>query len=911
MNRRTLLGAVGSASLVGLAGCQELAEDLLEEGELPDPEEVLGDGELTLETTTAKPGNTVEISGPIEELGEEPVGWLYDATVEEPGEDDRHPVFVDVEESHLVVPVHPADYMGGGPAEIEIRDEDDEVVLSGVEFEVEPLDPAPGTLSGMIDDLEAALVEAAETLGYSADELRAADLDDMESLISGIAAGLQAFEGGGAGVARSLLDGDDEILDDGQHDEDVLEVVDALAHETGFADDVLAATQPFAEMDDLQPDSGQSSLGAGGSMGSSRAGRPNLGSPRTASVGSDMGSPRERMKTVEDLERFMDLQSRYANANEGAAAAARDGGAVIIAGVAFVPGGQAAAGVGAATLTLMDFMIQFYAEELPSKLEIDVSAEPKVYQEDEDDEGELSGAVEGHSEGFTFSWPDAVGGIPGLGAASRVVRRAPTQSAQNYNEALIEWLQQQLTMIWGELEQRGAIDLDPKVYGPFDIDLDTDDEFLEAREEVLDWETDNQPFAFNEDDWTYVPRAVGRSLLTVRARDGAFGDASGSDFVEIEVEPIEVIIREASMDTSGDIYRLDPEEDTLIEFYAEIEGANDEEVEWDFERISGPAVPWPDPWGPDNNQIAFDISGVDFPEDDRGEYVFEAESATRDGLRADGEPPRTDRVTVLVTDEEEEDDLVVEPNPGCLELDDSHQLTARSGGQEIGFDELTWRIEGEGDGDITPDGVFVPSAEGDVFLEFWLEDDRDVTSEMQFWVREECTELRIRVDGREEVYSCVAALPVSEYGGGAGADFSIIMTQEMRWDTPPDSEWRGDPVEVRLGFYAGISDQPEGDPMEYSGFLVLDNVNDDASASGKIDWWEVPVRITREVEPGAAHDGSDLDVFEGEFGPSSEVSWIERLTVEGEFYGVASGEDGCGNVMTEFGGDMPDDDWSP
>ena len=899
MNRRTLLGAVGSASLVGLAGCQETVEELLEDGDLPEPDEVLGDGELGLEETAAKPGNTIEISGPVEELGEEPIGWLYDATVDEPDEDDRHFVFVDVEESHLVVPVHPADYMGGGPAEIEIRDEDDEIVVSGIEFEVEPLDPAPGTMSGMVDDLETALVEAAETLGYSADELRAANIDDLEPLISGVAVGLQALEGGDVGSVRSLLDGDDEIFGDDQHDEDGLEVVDALAHETGFADDVVAAAQAFAELDEPPSEVDENPGMVGSATGFTSSGSDTLGAPQRGGVeraGTDVATPASAgvfdPEVVAGLHYLMNVQSQFAEVNSGAAAAARDAGGIIIAGTAFIPGGQAVAAGGSVALTVTQLAIDFCEQQLPSRLEIELSADPEVYREDEDHLGHLSGTAEGYSEGFTFTWPDALGAIPGPGMISDVIRRAPSGSSQGIDLDLVDFLHETLTTMWGQFEEEGVLELDPRLYGPVDIHPARDVDYLEAKEEVLDWETDNEPFDFDEGMWSYEPLAVGRSLLTVHSREGKFGNADATDQIEIEVESIEVIIREASMDTSGNIYYLDPEEDTLIEFYAEVEGATDEEVDWEFERISGPAVPWPDPWGPDNNQIAFDISGIDFPEDDRGEYVIEAESATRDGLRADGEPPRTDRVTVLVTDEEEEEaDLVVEPNPGCLELDDSHQLTARSDGQEIGFDELTWRIEGEGDGDITPDGVFVPSVEGEVEIEFWLEDDRDVTSEMHFRVSEECTELRIRVDGHEEVYNCVGVPPISS--DSADASMSVIETRGMRWDRPP-GDWAGDPIKVRLLFQAAINDQSEGETMEYSGYLILDNADDD-STGGNVQWHDVPISVTRRVETEAAHDGSDLDVFDGEFGPSDAFDHGDT-TVEGEFHGVAWAEDGCGEV---------------
>lgn len=925
MNRRTLLGAVGTASTVGLAGCQETVEDLIEDAGLSGSDELPGDGEVTLESAAAKPGHTVGISGPVEQLGDEPLGWLYDATVEDPGEDDRHPIHVDVEEAFLVVPVHPGDHMGGGPAEIEILDEDDEVVAPGIEFEVEPLDPAPGTLAGAIDSLEAALLEGAETFGYSAGELRAADPGELPPHVVGIAAGLQAVEGGETGAIRTLLGGNSDVLEADQHDEAGLEVVDALAHETGFADELAAVGDVFSGIEDPPTPvpaagtvwgsgtvrGGSSGTGAGESTGTvaeesplgpgfgktapvSGSGQDTLGGPRRwggpRSEGLGATAAREGILGIEavaDLDYWMDVQSRFADANQGTAAAARDAGGIVIAGCAFVPGAQGAAAAGGAMLTVMQLAIDLTEGQLPSILEIEPSADPAEYMEDQDFPGTLSASLAGHSEGFTLTWPDKVGTIPLVGRAVNVVNRAPTEATREFNSALVEFVQESLTAIWGNFEQEGWIELSPRSYGPVETDPDEDGEFLETDAEVIESETGEEPFEISGDGWTYEPRAVGVSQLFVRSRDDAFGGADASGSVMVEVNELEVIIREAEMNTSANIYYLDPEEDPTISFYAAVQGAEDEGVAWTFDRVEGPAVPWPTPSGPNNSEITFDVAAVDISEDERAQYVFEAESTTEDGLRAGRDPPRTDRVRIVVTDDEEEEaeNLVVGPSPGCLDPDEAHELTATLDGAEIGFEELTWRIEGEGDGDITPDGLFVPSAEGEVYLEFWLDDDRDVTSELLFRVSEECTELTIQIDEdgstTGQVYNCVMAISLSG-PGGSGTHIST----ETRW-------LDGERTELRLEFFGDVFAQAEGEEATYTGGVTVDNVDDDAT-SGQRDWYPVPFTVTRTVEPGAAHDGTDLDVISGEFGPASTG---DPGSVYGEFHGVRYDEDGCGQYV--------------
>ncbi|MEY7848730.1 hypothetical protein AB7C87_05945 [Natrarchaeobius sp. A-rgal3] len=256
-----------------------------------------------------------------------------------------------------------------------------------------------------------------------------------------------------------------------------------------------------------------------------------------------------------------------------------------------------------------------------------------------------------------------------------------------------------------------------------------------------------------------------------------------------------------------------------------------------------------------------------------------------------------------MTDEEEEKELVVGPHPGCLALSETHQLSITLDGQPADLANLTWSIEG--DGDVTPDDTFVPSAEGLVELEFWLSDDRSVSDGLAFLISEECSELHIELaeGGRTttHTFTCVDShgFPGTEETASSG-----INTSPERWRNGPR---RWDPytpalVEVRLsipGVY--LPTLPLEEPQVVSGYVVVD-IEDPDAIPDKISFGEyvdqVPITITRRVVPEGGNDGSDLDVFDGEFGPyTNESGYYGDMTVEGHFTGVGWFEDRCGGFL--------------
>ena len=958
MNRRTLLSAVGTISMIGLAGCQETVENLIEDADLPGT----GDHDVSLGRTSATPGTLVEVRGVQDVFEQTPIGWLSDAAEDDPDDADRHLAPVDLESELLSIPPHPADYMGGGQARIDLHSPETDAEVTGLELEIEPLDPAPGTMSSVLDTLEAGLLEAAADMGYTRDELLAADPTELPLPVATIAAGLRGI--GDEATDRTIraiwqqeiLDSDDDIAETVEVLEAMLAEIDyettaetiAERFETYAATldaDVFPTLRDVSEEEngplahttrsDLPalPLSG-TTASASGHLGSPRRGnaRSHLGRPRKGVAGPDVGSvsvqPWSPEPPLPVLDEMMAVQDELEDLNTGAEKYDRKARDLLIGGVALLPGGERVAGPAGLAAFWEGLIVDFGDGTLPRGFhDFLLDAAPRQYLEDEYDiEGKSNagvwhGLIQADSDGWTFGWDEVADLLdigPGdfVGMVDKYAVDIPV--LDHVSDDVIDFLADLATEAFDVGVDSGPITVPPMMFiSPVDP-LETFQDGTETSDYVswdlnhIEQETSIPPFGFFEGVYQgdhepkdpaldlfptleigetvlYEPLAVGVSELRLETNPDFFGEHYVSaDPIGLKVDPIEVAIERLADGTRPNILWLDPQADSLVEeFEAIVEDAMDTSVEWELDVIEGPPLDL-STGGEDNRGATFDATGVDLDQWDRLEYVVEAESASEGGLRAkDDPPPRRDRVRIVVSDDEEEEaeNLVVGPSPGCLDPDEAHELTATLDGVEIGFEELTWRIEGEGDGDITPDGTFVPSAEGEVYLEFWLDDDRDVTSELLFRVSEECTELTIQIDEDGstvgQVYNCVMAISLSG-PGGSGTHIST----ETRW-------LDGERTELRMEFAGDVFAQAEGEEATYTGGVTVDNVDDDAT-SGQRDWYPVPFTVTRTVEPGAAHDGTDLDVISGEFGPASVAPYG---TVYGEFHGVGYGEDGCGQYV--------------
>lgn len=668
---------------------------------------------LELEADAATPTSEIEVHGLVEDFGQEPRAWLYDAEVESPGEEARQPVFIqriDGERGELVVPVHPADWMGGGEAEISVVEEEDALTCPGLELEVESLEPSPITMEDVVDEIENALVQRAEALGYEESELRTANAWELPSYVSPIAAALQGIDGAGfENDLRSLITGDAPLFGDDPMDAEAREVMEALMRESGFTEGILGVAEEISELSEASASlqSVQSALAS------------------TARQGADMDLG---IESPFELDFWMDAQERCAKANGGVAQGARVGGGLVIAGAAFlVPGAQGVAGVATLNLFLFEVLLEVCEKHFPSELtELRVDpGPPTVYDEDGDERGPWEATLEAAGQGFTLSWPTALGAVPGAGKIGEIV--GGFRGAGEFGGEVADFVGSFMTEAWDMTEDSGPINWPAET---FTVDVDP----TRANESTYFlWELDKQwsdpagkePFLFVNQDTEYVPNAAGVSLLRVRTQGGeVFQGQVASGEEPLRVEPIEITIESEG---GRSPFVVDPEEE--IDLFAQVENAEDKSVEWYADQgffidIRG----------------EFDQEATYAAPEEEGTYTVEVESTAETGARSDGEPPRTGLATVIVGG------LEISPDPICVELEEEVEFTAVLGTEEISFDDpdLDWTITGPGS--LGTDGVFVPMGEGEVSIEFeYAPEDASepFTDEVNFTVREICTYMRV------------------------------------------------------------------------------------------------------------------------------------------------------------------------
>ena len=689
-----------------------------------------------LQTTedSSIPARYINLEGLFEVFGEKPMAWFYDATVDDPGENDRHPAFIertgDDGEAQIGVPLHPANPMDGGTANIVIISENESIVCEGIPFEIEAMAPAPGTLAGIADNLEDMLTARAAAIGYAKAELLNADLSGLAPDVMPIAAGFQMLEGDGfSNNIRAIISGDAPIADD--MDDEAMALVEAAIAASGYAAALSSLNTELSNLPDMEAMTGVAS------------GKRLPDGPFQQSFGLD----RVSLSSPQALSNYMNAQSRCANANTGTAQASRVAGGLVLTGVAFlVPPSAPAAGVAALNLFLMDLILGICEDQYPSKLrDIQLALDPASFYEDSGETGEWEASLEAEANGYTLTWPDAIGAIPGLGKVGEKVGSIArqTDAIQGLVGETTELIQGFATAGLGLNAESGPINYPATIYGPLMIDPTTDEDYFTWD---LVTQAETPPFGFIDDDTGYEPLAAGEAELWVQTAQGVFEGNHSSAQGELEVHAIEVEIDILGMEnTATNIIRMGPETmfGNEITLAASVEYAHDESIDWYYEVLDGPDPVTFDPFGPDNEMLF-----LAFMEESEGSYMIYAESATRDGPRAGNDPIRYDHAAIIVSEDEEELEslLHLTPRPGCVMPDqDDFQFTANLGeDDEIPFSDLDYAMSGPGS--LSADGVYSPSGEGGVSITVAYNhpDYEDPpTDEVTFFVRESCGELAV------------------------------------------------------------------------------------------------------------------------------------------------------------------------
>lgn len=851
--------------------------------------------DLELETSTGKPMAEVVVRGLKDDFGDEPWAWLYDADADNPGEDDRHLVYVERttdEEALLVIPIHPGAYMEGGSAEMVFFDEDESFICPGLDFDVEPLDPAPGMFKAMVDSMEILFENEAESFGEDPDDLRTmkvSELEDDRPHLALIAAGLQMVDGPDyPNNLRARLAGEAPMFEERALNEEGLELFNALAAETGYAN-----------------------------VGLNKASKPKNLNKSKAGITDCLVEPRN-ISTPAELNCWMDVQQTYGEFQEGQEAR-RDLALSItsLIGEVEIPlldddsdinAIQELASTIEAPLQWSQMMADGLDSMMPSELlGITLEVGRTDYNEDEDEESSWISeiAATGSSWEADVLLTIEVASFGGVGRGGKMLSKKA-----GHSKKIQDFVENTTDDIFSEMQDNdiGVIEIDPIVYGPVEIDpnRDGEDEYISWQFETKDSETGEEPFIFLSDESTYKPAAVGESELIIKTQDGVFQDtpALNNDF--FSVKKINVSLHEDdSTGVSPDIFRIGPEDNFTLDLWAEVENADDKSVEWFLELEEGPHVASLSTSGTGKRSAVIDASSIQEQEDTRSVYRIEAESVTEEGLRDGLDPKRSDVARIIFSDEDYE--LQVS-GTGCVPVGDSYQFRAQVDGEEIDFSELTWSVSGPGI--LETDGTFISNQSGNVTINFEYDlpdQDETLTDQITFEVSESCGTLTVSSDEFEYTSTCPSSLYFPDYGAPSDAAVSALVSNAHGNDEPftisvegmltnitDSGSWTRELTVVNKspdytnGEFVLEVEDAEGNLWEPIGALESDSFYGE----------EYIMTINRSEEE---IDGEVFGIFDGSFemrlqtGDPFEENH-ETIMVEGEFSGIRYGDYGCGEI---------------
>ncbi|REL33800.1 carboxypeptidase regulatory-like domain-containing protein [Rhodohalobacter sp. SW132] len=743
--------------------------------------------DIELAEHSARPTNEVDLYGLAEEFGDEPWAWLYDASIESPGNEDRHLVYVERtagDAAVLVVPLHPGNVMDGGPGEIAFFDENEEFVCPGREFNVEPLEPAQGLFAGLIDELEEFLEGETDRIGYDPEELRhinISELNDEQVLLAPLAAGFQMIDSPNyPNNLRNRLSGDAPRLE-GESLDDALELVNALAAEAGYT----------SLMDNLQ-NGNEAALVTQAEM------EPHM--PECLELPWNISTPdqldcwmgalevfdrlRETIRTVRaPQDKIIGLIASYGPEDPGA----------------FDPVSQLAEA--AAMSESMMEALRMYADLmyhlLPAELtHLEIEADPALYKEDDEQAGGWQGVLSAKSQDYTFNFIMAMEPIPQLGAGN-VTNMLARKSGRS--ELAQELIGEITDILVDEMEDLDIVERDFDAR-PYEVDhnpkrSDPDEkEYFEWELRIEETETGEPSIVFTDDERGYLANAVGVSELRVRTKGGDVflgQDAVNNTF--IEVQKIDVTITGPGGGTSPFI--VEPGQE--IDLFAEVENAIDKTVEWSaddgfFINIEG----------------EFDQDVTYAAPMEQGSNIVRATSTAETGARADGEPPRIGRATVVVGD------FNVAPDPVCLGLEETINFSATFAGDEVPFDQVNYTFI-EGSGSLSSEGEFAPGGPGDIAIEFEYfppEFDDPLIDEISFTVVDEpiCSYIEVVTDNHHLIGECVVGFGDDDGVGilNDGQSYQVI------YPTPLDD------------FLVGVSVDLEGFSHEGEYNIVVKNYSE-------------------------------------------------------------------------------------
>lgn len=631
-----------------------------------------------------------------------PTDWLGNtvfATVAKPNTTERMPVYVEIIETgvaEFIVPLHPDDPMGGGVAELTIYNAEFGEECDPIALTINPLTKAPEgrTMVALGEAMDEVFAEQIRFLGYESMEL--ADIDpDEDPFRYSLAASLAMLRS--EELQEAMLEA--TIMADGESHAFMHELGDAMAYTCGFTDAMFEFLDAFSTLPDLPlPEAGLSPHEHVQSMG--------LAPPLPHNI-----------STPEELDWWMEARTYCTVWNEHYLAAPRAMAGGMLGMVSLVPGTQIATGPPLLYLLVSQVAVDACSNVLPHRfIAFDVEASPGTHNEDDPNmTGRWSASMTATGIPYTLNWPTAISAMPGLGIAGKIIGKIGGQVARTAAQygPLAKWIQGILLKIWNVHSDSGPVTLDPITPAPIVIDP------LRAGEhKYIEWEVitleGNRPFTLNPmDPLEYRLHEVGVAQVWVRTASDKFqGEFAGGHAI-LRVRDIKIEIGRPGFEEGP--YFVAPGE--TIELEAVVFDAEDPTIEWsatsgDIEMLGELYIQYTAPTEP--------------------VYVMvQAESMSRQGLRASGTPTRRGWTEIIVTG------LNLTPNKACVPVGESRQLhAAYNFGADADFNDLV--VMEHGSAGHVSGSTFYATTPGTVTIEVWDRDFPEMNATAEFTVREAC-----------------------------------------------------------------------------------------------------------------------------------------------------------------------------
>lgn len=817
--------------------------------------------DVKLAATSGLPSNMISINGITDDFGDEPNGWVRIPDEVNNNDTEQIPAYIERindTEVEFLVPVHPIDNMEGGDIELIISNEEETVSCAGLEFEIEPMEPAPGTLANSVDELQDAFEDLAGSFGYDPEELKSADVHSLDTFIQSIALGLQMIDGASnPNNLKNILAGTAPIFDEYENSEEQFELVEA----------VMAVSDFSGKLSELSGNLKSAAQHAGYNP-LDRDSWPELENAKL----NDRELPDE-FASPKGLDDLMASQSAYAAQNDGLLREIEEVAGLALGSVSITTGltGFApistATGLSAMVISLNHIAMDIAENTLPSELQsLELTAEPLEYIEEEVEPGKWGATIVARSNGYTLDTPTILSNIPGLGKASSILRQKGVISelTEELTDLAIDIFQTHFTAIMESGE--GPFTIDPKEWGVvIEPGLDGVSDHFDWELSSQEKETDIDPFEFEgpeeENESNYSPKAVGKADLIVRTESDKYQGQLRVANVSLEMKKIEINIQENSSRGSRTTHRIGVGENYQIELWAEVENAVDKRVEWNYTVEEGPEPLIFEPTITNEEPILLVA-----PEEE-ALYAIEAKTLTTDGLRGLDEAPQRNATTyVLVEVEEEVESLTVTPDPACVELDMTPPpFTAYLGTEEIPITDLSHEIDGPGT--LSSDGAYQPSAQGFVTIYFTYEDsdlEEPLSAEVNFIARDECGQISVQSSEFNYTthYASATVNDHEEFGGDLFSSFN--------------GTWSSDPTTIVISAGTDISDEGEWSRDFYW-----------TTGSPDPNWWQIATFVDAFGDEWAVD--SDEAMISNDEDIKLTINRVEE-TFEGVQLGIFDGE---------------------